>query len=184
MFSGVPPRRQWIVCPERNFTQESCRSCHVERSVAIGLSSDLPLNGREKKSEGLESLFIVACTTSCWLCWRAKSVHDGSSWFSRIREKMSAWCPFMCVGPLLKRHPFHCKQRCWLGYGQSNRFERMFSGTLTVIPPTASINFSNWLKSTITTWLIGSALPTSASTVRTASFGPPTCMAVLILFSP
>ena len=31
----VPPSRQWIVFPARNFTQASCMSCQVERSVAI-----------------------------------------------------------------------------------------------------------------------------------------------------
>ena len=77
---------------------------------------------------------------------------------SRGRARRSApACPFMCFGPLWKRQPFHCRQRCCVVYGQSNRFERMFSGTFTVIPPTASISFSNWLKSTITTWLTGSA---------------------------
>src|SRR5262245_61995211 len=115
MFSAVPPSRQWIVLPDRNFTHDSWSSFHVERSVAIGLSSELPSNGREKKSEGVDSLFSVACCTSCWLCWRSKSVHDGSSWFSRIREKMSASCPFMCVGPLLKRHPFHWRHRACVG---------------------------------------------------------------------
>src|SRR5207248_3472623 len=139
---GVPPRRQCTVRPDRNFTHESWRSFHVERSVAIGSSSELPSNGSEKKSEGLDSLLSVACTTSCWSCWRSKSVHDESSWFSRTREKMSAWCPFRCVGPLWKRQPGHCEQRCAVEYGQSNRLERMFSGTSTVIPPTASMSFS------------------------------------------
>src|SRR5215470_9333275 len=105
-------------------------SFHVERSVAIGFRRELPLKGSEKNRDGLESLANVACCTSCWLCWRLKSVHDGSSWFSRTREKISAWCPVMCVGPLLKRQPFHCWQRAAVEYGQSNRFERMFSGTL------------------------------------------------------
>ena len=159
-------------------------SFHVERSVAIGLSSELPLKGREKNRVGLDSLASVACCTSCWLCCRSKSLYEGSSWFSRTREKISAWCPVMCVGPLWKRQPFHWAQRCWVLYGQSNRFERMFSGTFTVIPPTASISFSNWLKSTTTTWLIGRAFPTSASIVRTASCGPPNCIAALIFCWP
>src|SRR5690242_11886014 len=125
----VPPSRQWTALPARNFTQASCMSFHVDRSVAIGCSSELPLKGREKNRDGLDSLASVACCTSCWLCWRSKSVHDGSSRFSRTREKISAWCPLMCVGPLWKRHPCHCRHRCCVLYGQSKRFERMFSGT-------------------------------------------------------
>src|ERR1700758_3550429 len=97
-------------------------SFQVERSVAIGLSSELPLKGSEKKSDGLESLLSVACSTSCWSCWRAESGPDGASWFSRIREKMSASWPVRCVGPLSNRQPFHCEQRAAVGYGQSNRF--------------------------------------------------------------
>ena len=111
-------------------------------------------------------------------------MYDESSWFSRTREKISAWCPFMWVGPLWKRQPFHCAQRSDVLYGQSNLFDRMFSGTFTVIPPTASISFSNWLKSTITTWLTGMDLPRSASSVCTASFGPPNCIAALIFCWP
>src|SRR5215472_18534227 len=117
--NAVPPRRQWIVLPERNFTHASCISFHVERSVAIGLSSELPLKGREKKSDGLESLLRVACSTSCWSRWRLKSVNEPSSWFSRTREKISAWCPVMCVGPLWNRQPFHRRQACWVLKGQS-----------------------------------------------------------------
>src|ERR1700751_605878 len=180
----VPPSRQWIALPERNFTQASCISCQVERSVAIGFSSELPLKGKEKNRDGLESLLSVACSTSCWLCCRLKSVHDGSSWFSRTREKISASCPFRCVGPLWKRQPFHWRQRCCEWYGQSNRFERMFSGTFTVIPPTASMSFSNWLKWRITTWLIGKDVPRSLSSVWIASFGPPSCIAALIFSWP
>ena len=90
-------------------------SCQVERSVAIGLSSELPLNGSEKKSEGLDSLLSVSCSTSCWTCWRSKSVHDGSSRFSRTRERISAWWPLRCVGPLWKRQPCHCEQRAAVG---------------------------------------------------------------------
>ena len=155
-------------------------SFQVERSVAIGFSSELPVNGSEKNRVGLDSLASVACSTSCWSCWRSKSVYDRLSWFSRTREKISAWCPSMCVGPLWKRQPCHCEHRCCVLYGQSKRFERMFSGTFTVIPPTASISFSNWLKSTITTWLTGKDLPSNASSVCTASLGPPNCIAALI----
>ena len=36
-------------------------SFHVERSVAIGFSSELPLKGREKNRAGLDSLLSVAC---------------------------------------------------------------------------------------------------------------------------
>src|ERR1700746_3903192 len=114
MLSPVPPSRQWIALPDRNLTQASCISSHVERSVAIGFSSELPLNGREKNRDGLDSLLNVACSTSCWLCWRSKSDHEGSSWFSRIREKINASCPFRCAGPLLNRQPFHCRHRCWV----------------------------------------------------------------------
>ena len=60
----------------------------------------------------------------------------------------------------------------------------MFCGTFTVIPPTASMSFSNWLKSTITTWLTGKDLPSSPSSVRTASGTPPSCIAALIFSSP
>ena len=59
----------------------------------------------------------------------------------------------------------------------------MFSGTFTVMPPTASISFSNEPKSTMTTWLIGSPAEES-STVWIASFGPPICIAALIFWSP
>jgi hypothetical protein len=52
---------------------------------------------------------------------------------------------------LLKRHPSHCAQRVLDPYGQSKRFERMFCGTSTSMPPTASINFMNAPKSTTTT---------------------------------
>ena len=68
MLSPVPPSRQWIALPDRNLTQASWISCHVERSVAIGFISEVPLNGREKNWDGLESLLKVACSTSCWSC--------------------------------------------------------------------------------------------------------------------
>src|SRR5947209_13807882 len=118
MLSPVPPSRQWIALPDRNLTQASCTSCHVERSVAIGFISEVPLNGREKNWDGLESLLKVACSTSCWSCWRSKSVNEPSSWFSRTREKISASCTFMWVGPLLKSQPIHCCHRCAVAEGQ------------------------------------------------------------------
>ena len=95
---------------------------------------------------------------------------------------MSAVCPSMCVTPLWKRQPGHCWQRVAVEYGQSKRLERIFSGTFTSIPPTASMSFWNEPKSTTTTWLIGSAEPSSWSTVCTASFGPPICIAALIFW--
>ena len=52
----LPPSRQCSVEPARNFTQPSCMNCHVERSVAIGFSSVLPLNGSRKNVLGLASL--------------------------------------------------------------------------------------------------------------------------------
>src|SRR5437660_31291 len=76
MLSPVPPSRQWIALPDRNLTQASCISCHVERSVAIGFISEVPLNGREKNWDGLESLLKVACSTSCWPCCRSRSVNE------------------------------------------------------------------------------------------------------------
>jgi hypothetical protein len=85
----------------------------------------------------------------------------------------------MWVSPLWKRQPLQVAQRL-ASYGQSNLFERMFSGTLTSIPPTASISFSNEPKSTRTTWFTCSDLPKSWSTVWIASFGPPSCIAALI----
>ena len=59
---------------------------HVDRSVEIGASRDEPLNGSEKKRIGLASFESVACMTACWFWLRLKSVHAGSSWFSRMRE--------------------------------------------------------------------------------------------------
>src|SRR5215475_10334971 len=118
MLSDVPPSRQCSVCPARNFTHESWSSFQVERSVAIGLRRELPLNGSEKKSDGLDNLLNVACSTSCCMCWRSKSVHDRSSWFSRTRDRIRAWWPVRCVGPLWKRQPCHCEQRAAVEYGQ------------------------------------------------------------------
>ena len=40
-------------------------SFQVERSVAIGFSSELPLKGSEKNRVGLDSLASAACSTSC-----------------------------------------------------------------------------------------------------------------------
>ena len=88
----------------------------------------------------------------------------------------------MCCTPLWKRQPGHCWQRVAVEYGQSKRLETIVSGTLIVIPPTASMSFSNELKSTMTTWFIGRAVPSSWSTVCTASFGPPICIAALIFW--
>ncbi len=95
---------------------------------------------------------------------------------------MSAVWPFMCCGPFAKRQPGHCWQRVAVEYGQSKRLERIFSGTFTVMPPTASMSFSNEPKSTTTTWLTGSCEPRSWFTVWTASFGPPSCIAPLIFW--
>ena len=55
-------------CPPGTSPSASCMSFHVERSVAIGFSSELPLKGREKNRVGLDSLASVACCTSCWSC--------------------------------------------------------------------------------------------------------------------
>ena len=95
---------------------------------------------------------------------------------------MSAVWPSMCCTPLWKRQPCHCWQRVAVEYGQSKRLERMFSGTLTSMPPTASISFWNEPKSTTTTWLIGSWEPRRSSTVWIASLGPPICIAELIFW--
>ncbi len=76
--------------------------------------------------------------------------------------------------------PCHWSQRACVGYGQSNRLERMFSGTFTSIPPTASISFTNDPKSTTTTWFTCSCEPSRSFTVWMASFGPPACIAALI----
>ncbi len=69
-----------------NFTQPSCKKSQVERSVEIAARSDEPSNVSEKKRVGLASFASVACITACWFWLRLKSVHDGSSWFSRMRE--------------------------------------------------------------------------------------------------
>ena len=69
-------------------------------------------------------------------------------------------------------------------YGQSNLFERMLSGTLMSMPPTASISVMNDAKSTITTWLTCRPGRRAASAVWIASFGPPICIAALIFCSP
>ena len=90
----------------------------------------------------------------------------------------------MCCTPLWKRQPSHCEQRVLDAYGQSKRFERMFCGTLTSMPPTASISCWNAAMSTTTTWFTCSSGPKSASAVLIASFGPPICIAALIFCSP
>ena len=56
----VPPSRQWTVLPDRNFTQASCMSFHVERSVAIhykgsGFYTTDYGKGAEKKDGGSDS---------------------------------------------------------------------------------------------------------------------------------
>ena len=99
-----------------------------------------------------------------------------------MREKISARCPFMCCGPLRKRQPFHAAHFD-AGTGSRTVGEDLLRH-VHVIPPTASISFSNCEKSTITTWLIRSDFPSHASTVWTASFGPPSCIAALIFSSP
>ena len=163
-FCGEPPSRQWRSLPvdERNFTHASCIRSHVERSVEIGARSELPSNGSEKNCDGLASFASAACSTSCWSCWRAKSVNASSTGpgngFRGSREKISARSPVICVGPLGSRQPFHVAH-FFAGYGQSNVFERMFSGTSTVMPPIASMRLTNWLKSTNTTWLTRSFWP-------------------------
>ena len=58
----------------------------MERSVEIGARSDDPSNGSEKNRVGLASFASVACITACWFWLRLKSVHDGSSLFSLMRE--------------------------------------------------------------------------------------------------
>ena len=95
---------------------------------------------------------------------------------------MSARCPFMCCFPLWKRQPCQREQRAWLEYGQSKRFERMFSGTSISIPPTSSMSCLKLPKSTVTTWLTGR--PVKWRTVLIASAGPPIWNAALILLSP
>jgi hypothetical protein len=87
MSVALPPSRQWRVfdAPARNLTQPSCSICQVERSVEIGASMLLPSKGSRKNVPTLASLLSVVCITTCWCCWRVKSVYDGSSWFSRIR---------------------------------------------------------------------------------------------------
>ncbi len=79
--------------------------------------------------------------------------------------------PVMCWVPRWKRQPFHCKHRASVGYGQSNRFERIASGTLIVIPPSASIRSLKLLKSTTTAWSIGT--PVNSLTVLIARAAPP-----------
>ena len=63
--------------------------------------------------------------------------------------------PFMCCSPLAKRQPFQCVHSSDVFSGQS-KLERIRSGTLIVIPPSASMTSLNRGKSTVITWLIGS----------------------------
>ena len=83
-----PPSRQ---CTElepdaRNFTQPSSTSWLVERSVVSGLTNELPENGSRTNVPNDASFDVTASITACWRAPRVKSVSDGSSTFSRIRE--------------------------------------------------------------------------------------------------
>ena len=95
---------------------------------------------------------------------------------------MSARSPFMCCTPFSKRQPFHRSHRACVGYGQSNRFERIGLGTFTSIPPSVSIRSLKSAKLTTITWLIGT--PVKSWIVRIASAGPPIWNAALIFCVP
>ena len=84
--------------------------------------------------------------------------------------------------PAAKRQPFHRWQRSCVENGQSNRFERIGSGTSIFTPPSASISCSKLWKSTTTMWLTWS--PVKALTVCTARFWPPNWYAALIFAKP
>ena len=83
-----PPSRQ---CTElepdaRNFTQPSSTSWLVDRSVASGFTYELPLNGAFRNVPNDASFEVTASITACWRAPRVKSVSEGSSTFSRMRE--------------------------------------------------------------------------------------------------
>src|SRR3954447_14031147 len=59
----VPPSRQWIVLPARNFAQPSDMKSFVERSVASGFRRLPPIRGSRMNVEKLASLLMVACST-------------------------------------------------------------------------------------------------------------------------
>src|SRR4029453_13411495 len=85
---GSPPSRQWRVEPPpvRNLDQPSDRKVLVDRSVVIGASRSLPMNGSFSSVPKLVSLPATACST-CWFrSARAKSVSEGSSLFFLTRE--------------------------------------------------------------------------------------------------
>ena len=69
-----------------------------------------------------------------------------------------------------------------VGYGQSNRFERIGFGTFTVIPPSALIRSLKSAKLTTTTWLM--SRPVNVRIVLIASAGPPIWNAALIFCVP
>ena len=64
--------------------------------------------------------------------------------------------------------------------GQSNRFERIGFGTVTSMPPSASIRSLKSAKLTTITWL--TSIPVNCRIVRIASAGPPIWNAALIFW--
>ncbi len=88
----------------------------------------------------------------------------------------------MCWTPFWKRHPGQASHRACDAYGQSNRFERIGSGTFTSIPPSASIRSLKSAKLITITWSISS--PVNWRIVRIASAGPPIWNAALIFCVP
>ena len=86
----------------------------------------------------------------------------------------------MCCVPFSKRQPSQSAHRFGL-YGQSNLFDSIAFGTVTSMPPIASMSSLKPSKSTTTTWSIGS--PRSLFTVAIVSAGPPIWLAALIFAS-
>ena len=76
-------------------------------------------------------------------------------------------------------HPEHCAE---VLYGQSNLFDRIFRGTSTSIPPTASTKLLEAVE--VDEDHVVDVEAGEVMTVRSASAGPPIWFAALILASP
>ncbi len=87
----------------------------------------------------------------------------------------------MCCLPFAKRQPSQRAHRSAVGYGQSN-LDTIGPGTSMSIPPSLSISYSNWLKSTTMTWLMGR--PGEVADGSNGSAAPPTCIAALTFEVP
>ena len=85
---GSPPRRQWsaLFVSARKYAQPSWITWPALRSVASGFDDVAAPERQPQAVPNDVTLSAVAWITCCWRRARSRSVSDGSSRFSRIRE--------------------------------------------------------------------------------------------------